>query len=521
METNLSNNSLVFGKNACPYIVSVEPLDDQCLIFQEINGTIQQTALPNVNWLLASKPLPKSTWKPLEGALHYKHEATYSTRETFLKARQFYRQYDTYSIYDPKESFMVKSGVTYFKDMQISDVSVLSFDIETTALKYNKNEKLLLISNTYRSQGKITRKLFAYDEYDSPLEMIEAWCDWVREMNPSIILGHNILGFDLKYLWDIARHFGGSLKLGRDGSDLTFARYESKFRKDQTQFLSYNKVHVFGREVIDTMFLSIKFDIAKKKYSSYGLKPIIAAESLEEKDRVFYDAAQIRHQYKNPEEWVKIKKYCETDSDDALKLYDLMAPTFFYFCQSVPKSWQGLTESATGSQLNSLFVRSYLQEGHSIPKATEGREFVGAISWGNPGIYNNCIKWDVASLYPSIMLQYEVYPKEKDPKKHFLQILQYFTDERLKNKKIAADEKSKYHNDLSESGKIAINSAYGMLGAQGISFNDPFQAARVTEIGREILKKAIKWATGKEYEDWNKNEGLDESQVRTVDGDSV
>lgn len=497
------SNPLVFGANSFTNIVSVEPLDDLCLIFFEDNGKIIQEALPNANWLLSRKKLPNSDWKELEGNLHFKYQASYQTRETFLKARQFYRGEDIYSIYDAKESFLIKSGVTYFKGMQIADVSVLSFDIETTGLEYKKGEKLLLISNTYRSQGKITRKLFAYDEYESQGEMLKAWCDWVREMNPSIILGHNILSFDLKYMQAIARSEDLFLNLGRDGSKLEFMHYESKFRKDQTQFLSYNKVKIFGREVIDTMFLAIKFDIAKKKYDSYGLKPIIKAEGLEDKDRVFYDASQIRHQYKNPIEWAKIKEYCITDADDSLKLYDLMAPSFFYFCQSVPKSWQGLVESATGSQLNSLFVRSYLQDGHSLPKATEGREFVGAISWGNPGIYSNCLKWDVASLYPSIMLQYEVYPREKDPKKHFLQILQYFTEERLKNKKIAEEQKSKYHKDLSESQKIAINSAYGMMGAPGLNFNDPAGAARVTELGREILKKAIKWATGKEYEEWN------------------
>lgn len=498
----MESNNLVFGKNQLPNIVSVEPLDEQCLIFQEIDGQITQTSLPNVNWLLASKPLPKSTWKPLEGTLHYKHEANYSTRETFLQARQFYRQYDTYSIYDPKESFMVKSGVTYFKDMQISDVSVLSFDLETTALKYNKNEKLLLISNSYRSCGKITRKLFAYDEYDSQLEMIEDWCDWVREMNPSVILGHNILGFDLKYLYDIARHFGGQLKLGRDGSNLRFAHYESKFRKDQTQFLSYNKVHVFGREVIDTMFLSIKFDIAKKKYSSYGLKPIIAAEGLEEKDRVFYDAAQIRHQYKKPEEWIKIKKYCETDSDDALKLYDLMAPSFFYMTSNIPKSFQEVISSASGSQINSMIVRSYLQDGHSIPKADPAGEFQGAISFGISGTYNNACRFDFSSMYPSIIRSYEVYPAHKDPNKNILKIVEYFTEERLKNKQLYMDTQEKYYDDLQSSQKIFANSMYGFMGTNGLNFNFPKGAETITRLGRELLNKTVLWASGQNIDYW-------------------
>src|SRR6185369_7695949 len=139
-------------------------------------------------------------------------------------------------------------------------------------------------------------------------EMIEEWCKWVREVNPSIICGHNIQSFDLGYIAFIADKFNVQLALGRDGSNLTFQNYESKFRKDATQFLHYHKAKIYGREIVDTLFLAIKYDVGRK-YESYGLKNIIKQEGLEVKDRQFYDAAKIRYNYHNKEEWSKIKSY--------------------------------------------------------------------------------------------------------------------------------------------------------------------------------------------------------------------
>ena len=221
----------------------------------------------------------------------------------------------------------------------------------------------------------------------------------------------------------IAEKENTALLLGRNDSKVTFDKYESQFRKESNQFIKYHKVHIYGREVVDTLFLSIKHDIATRKYSSYGLKNIIKQEGLEKPNRTFYDASQIRFNYTDKKEWQKIKDYCRDDSDDALALYDLMIRPFFYMTQSIPKSFQSVIESASGSQLNSMMVRSYLQEAHSIPKAHSQEVFEGAISFGNPGIYTNVFKIDISSLYPSIILQYEVYDSDKDPKANFLALV--------------------------------------------------------------------------------------------------
>lgn len=489
----MTYNPLIFGKDSTPNIVSCEVKNGSIELFIEKDGVLSTKVITNSYWILSST-LPASNWGNLQGGLHYKYGKRFTDKEEYDRVKySIYKKYDTYSIYDDKEAAMVLNGFTYFKDTKINEVSILSFDIESTGLVHNNSSKVLLISNTFRNVHGIERKLFAYDDYETEAEFFDAWCNWVREKNPSIMCGHNIFSYDLPYLAYNAEKAGTSLRLGRDESGIKFAKKESDFRIDGSKSLQYKKSFIYGREIIDTMFLSYKYDIGRK-YESYGLKSIIKAEGLEVKDRQFYDASQIRFTYKDEVEWKKIKQYATEDSDDALNLFDLMIPSYFYLTRSIPKSFQTMLTSASGSQINSFLVRSYLQDGHSVPKGTDAERFEGAISAGNPGVYYNAFKVDVASLYPSIMLQYEIYDRAKDPKAHFQKMVEYFTKERLDNKKKAKETGDKYYKDLEQSEKIVINSCYGMLGAQGLNFNSPSNAALVTRKGREILQSALDWA---------------------------
>lgn len=493
------NNNLINGKQTRLGfgVVSIEIKDDIAEVFiQNEDGSIEKKLDSNKFWILCNEN-PKN-WHRLKGDLHYKYGRQFTNRESFLKARQYLKTKDIFSIYDPKEAFMVLKGYSYYRGLKPKDISILSFDIETTTLEHNSNAKLLLISNTFRNKDKLERKLFAYDEFNDEGEMIKAWCKWVREIDPSIMCGHNINMFDLDYIQFIARKYDVDLELGRNGSIMTIDNYESKFRKDGSQFYNYRKHKIYGREIVDTLFLALKYDIGRK-YESYGLKSIIKHEDLEVKDRQFYDASKIRFTYNNSNEWSKIKAYATYDADDALALFDLMSPSYFYSAQSIPKSFQSITEGATGSQINSIMIRAYLQNEHSLPKASESVEFEGAISIGNPGIYKNVFKVDIASLYPSIMMQYEVYDKDKDPAGQFLELVKTFTKRRLEHKKLAKETGDQYYKDLEQSEKILINSMYGFLGSTGLLFNSPEKAAFVTRKGREILQTSIDWAINKGY----------------------
>jgi DNA polymerase elongation subunit (family B) len=490
---------LIFGNDNRENIVSIEVHDGYVEVFTEDESGVHSEFIDGNRYWLVAPHKYHNDFQRLKGNLYYNYLMEFETKQDYYIARKRLRGKDFFGISNSKESVMIYYGLTHFKGMTVDQPSILSFDIESTTLGLNSNSKVLLISNTYRKNGKVTKKLFAYDDYECEADFFDAWCDWVREVNPSIFIGHNIYSFDIPYLDYCAQRAGTSLKLGRDESDVQFSRYESKFRKDGSQFYHYKKFQIYGREVVDTLFLSIKYDIVKRKYENYKLKSIIKEEGLEKENRVHYDASLIRDNYKDPIEWKKIKEYCIDDSDDSLALYDLMISAYFYLSQSIPKSFQEIMVSASGSQINTLLIRSYLQKGHSLPKTSEAVEYEGGISRGNHGLFKDVFKIDVASLYPSIMLEYKVYDKRKDPYEHFLKMVDYFTKERLKNKKLGKETKKRYYKDLEQAQKIIINSAYGLLGATGLLFNSPTNAAFVTRKGRETLLKSIEWCEKKNF----------------------
>lgn len=492
------NEELLYGKNKTSRIVSLEVNDNEIEIFtRDENGELKKQYTTTRHWILTNDP--KSQWKKLKGENFYKYGIQFESRQEYEKKRRDLKKAgkDIYSIYDQKESSMVLKGLTYYKDLKPSDLAILSFDLETTGLLLNRDSKVLLISNTFRdSKGKITKKLFCYDDYESEGEMLTEWTKWVREMDPDVITGHNICSYDFRYLNFLARRAEIKLNLGRNNSPLEISNYESKFRKDGSQDLPYNKCKIYGREIVDTMFLSYKYDFARN-YPSYGLKPIIAYEKLEKPGRTFYDASKIRENYKNPVEWEKIKEYAKDDADDSLALFDLMAPAQFYLARSIPKSFQAITESATGSQLNSFLVRSYLQNGHSIPKSSQLDKVKGGISFGIPGIYSNVIKIDLKSAYPSQILRFKLFDSEKDPEGNFYKMVHHFTYERFDLKTQYKTTGDKYFSDREQASKIVINSAYGLMNTPGLNFNNSSIANKITEETRNVIENALQWASGK------------------------
>lgn len=493
-------DQILHGKNELPYIVAIEPEDTFATIYQEYKGKVTSSIINHEYWLLSGTQ-PSKDFTELKGELFYKYGKKYNLFEDWLRDKNTLRRanYNTYSINNPDEALMVKDGYTLFKSLSLKDVSCLAFDIEATGLTHDKTSKVLLISNIYRDGlGKVTKKLFAYDDYANEVEMLNDWCEWVKHKDPSVILGYNITAYDLPYMDYCMARNGMSLNLGRNNTKLKFENFERKYRVDGNRTISYKRPHIFGRQIIDVYFLSLKYDIGRK-YESYSLKWIIKFEGLESTDRVFYDASQIRFKYKDPKEWAQIKLYCEDDAVDVLNLYDLMANTYFLLAQYIPKSFQSIIESASGSQLNSMMVRSYLQLGHSLPKADDAYKFEGGISDGNPGIYKHALKVDAKSMYPSIIIGEKLFNKNKDPHGNLLHITEVMTKQRLYNREMFEKTNERKYKDLSDLNKVVINSLYGFLGAPGLLFNWIKGAEFVTKKGREIITEVVNWSNQNKF----------------------
>ena len=497
--TDFTIDELLYGKDDTQHIVNLEVKDDDVYIYTEVNGKVEVETYPMEYFILSATN--HNNMDRLTGNLFFEYKWTTEDGGEFKeKKNKIYGQREQYWFpYNVREMAMLNDGLTYFKGLQPEEVSILSFDIEAEGLKRYKNSEVYCIANTFRSKGKTIRKMFREDEYKNSKEMIDEWCSWVRTLDPTFICGANIYIYDLPYLDHVYRLQGGDgLHLGRDNSLMTVPKNPSQFRFDGSRTIPYKKCRIFGREIVDTWFLSMRYDIGRE-FPSYGLKPIIEHLGMVKKGRVFYDASKVKEGWAIPEEREKIVEYCKFDGDDALALYDLMIPAYFALTRYLPMTLEDVLVSASGAQLNNLMIRSYLMKGHSIPMPSDQVNFQGAFSYGKPGVHKNVFKIDVASLYPSIMRQYKIYDPDKDPLKHLLTFVDIFTDERLENKRLYKETGDEYYNALQAAQKIVINSFYGFLGASGLHFNYFHGASEVTRHGRAILNHAALYYCGGEF----------------------
>jgi DNA polymerase elongation subunit (family B) len=161
-----------------------------------------------------------------------------------------------------------------------------------------------------------------------------------------------------------------------------------------------------------------------------------------------------------------------------------------------PRRYERLADAgpATGV-LDPLLVRAYLRAGAALPahQPGDGTQHAGAALYlFAAGVAERIVKADVASLYPSLMRQFRIGPA-RDRLGVLLSLVDRLVEQRLAAKaraKAAAPGSTERHtNDaLSAAMKIIVNSAYGYLGAAGLTrFADVHAANEVTRHGRQVL----------------------------------
>src|SRR5213079_2739228 len=144
-----------------------------------------------------------------------------------------------------------------------------------------------------------------------------------------------------------------------------------------------------------------------------------------------------------------------------------------------------------------LFLREYFRQRHSIPELPMPRAFEGGYTdIFFTGVARDVWHCDITSLYPSVILQFDCFPATDQLQifRHLLTDVRAFRLEAKAEMRAEKDcAKQQHLQALQNTFKILLNSFYGYLGfAQG-HFADFDAAARVTQIGRDLLKKMIEW----------------------------
>lgn len=507
----IENTPLLFGHDRRTGIVAVETAGHFVRVFFRTARGVHFHDEPFRPFILVSDPLlvhgckTACSIRQLSGEALFRYQLQFDSWNDCLTARDFLAsttgqtttgaQAPYLFIPDPVHQYLLSSGATLFKGIEFSELRSLTLDIETFCCEgYN-------FSNPERAEDRII-SIACRDSHGqetvlrgdrlSESDMLLALNDIIRTSDPDVIIGHNIFRFDLDYIGKRARRHGITLKWGRNGSP---PRISSGSRWNLAErSIDYPRWDVHGRHIIDTYFLVQHYDIAQRGLESHGLKQVARHFGVAAPERVYLEGNKISEQFtRNPE---LLYRYNLDDVRETESIYRILGYAWFLQTRIFPYSFQNCPLKGNATRINSLFLREYLHQGHSIPaRTTESPAFEGGYTeLPQAGIFGPVVHCDVASLYPSLMLTYRLKPS-RDVLGLFLPMLAELRRFRLEAKRAAresdAEDTRRYFDTLQQVFKVLINSFFGYLGAPLHNFSDPAAAAEVTRLGRVTIKAMI------------------------------
>lgn len=460
-------NRILFGHDPETRLLAVEQLSATTveLFRRGEDGALQRREEPLRPFLWVSEPidLPGVSYERLKGAEALQFLAECSDWDAFSSARNAFRAAGIahFAPSEPALQYLLRSGKTLFK--QLPAVRRLQIWIPPYDGVGDATEQPVRTVRLADSDGwSLTL------ENENERALLEAVTAAIRERDPDVIEGHDLFRGILHCLAARARRVRLKLAWGRDGSPL---RSRSSRLQIAEKAFAYPKFVTYGRHFVDTFVLAQFWDVSARELEGF---------TLEEVAEHFHLGAEPGG-----------------PTGQTAALSTLLGGSHFIQAQFFPYNFQDVVLRGNATKINTLFLREYLRQGHSIPVPPETRAFEGGYTdIFITGVLRNVWHCDVASLYPSVMLRFDCFPAG-DKLGIFRELLQDLRQFRLEAKAAlrgATDPGEVHHlQALQAAFKILINSFYGYLGfAQG-HFADFDAASRVTQTGRELLRAMVDW----------------------------
>ncbi|PQJ36384.1 DNA polymerase [Salinibacter sp. 10B] len=440
-------------------------------------------------------------FQTLSGDNFFRYLVVFETWNDYWDAvRQIERRTDSdeswpdeiYRVGSPTQQYLMQSGRTCLLDMTLDDLHRLQLDIEVYTeggfpSAERPEDKIIIVA--FSDNRGWTKLLHLQDGVDEAA-LLRQTVDVIRERDPDVIEGHNVFSFDLSYILDRCEMHGVDFAIGRDGS--MPRTYDSSMRFAE-RTVDYPAVDIVGRHVIDTYFQVMSFDVFSRDLPDYSLKTAARYFGLAPEERTYIEGVDISRAWR--EERDTLLDYALDDVIETKRLAGHLSGSTFYLAQMLPMTYGSSARRGPAAKIESLFVREYLRKRHALPRSEWGSQSMGGYTdIFRTGVMGPIVYADVESLYPSIMLNYDVKPTG-DSLDLFPQLLERLTDLRLETKedmRNAEDEEIRSELDARQSSyKVLINSFYGVLGFSLSVFNDFEEADRVARTGQEILRELI------------------------------
>lgn len=261
--------------------------------------------------------------------------------------------------------------------------------------------------------------------YDTESDLLVGFTEFIRENNPNIISGYNILCFDIPYMIARAKQNLCIYNFDQMGfHKFAHAKEETiKWSSSAYKNQSFEFLDADGRVFVDLLPL-VRRDF---KMSNYKLKTITEYFIGETKDPLsvkgIFKCYRLGMQRNEDGEYTKIAKkamgivgkYCVQDSVLVARLMDKL------------QTWVGLTEMAKicNVQVFTLYTQGQQIKVYSqlykhcmyenivvekdVYKVDENERYMGAhVFPPQPGKYTNVVPFDFQSMYPSTIIAYNI-----------------------------------------------------------------------------------------------------------------
>ncbi len=409
------------------------------------------------------------------------------------------------------------------------DLNIMSFDIEVynpVGAPRQEKDPILMIS---LADNKGFRKVITWKDFKTGLdyvevvsgerEMLERFVELVGERDVDILLGYNTDLFDFPYIHDRAKQLKVKLKLGRDGSEITFRK-----RRFATATRIRGRVHIDVYSMVN--FLAT---IGAIRLIHYTLENVY--KHLMGKEKPDFEFTEISDAWeRGGGKARKLLEYSMSDAQATLEIGLELLPPFFELTQIVQQSPFDVTRMTTGQLVEWLLIAEAYRVGELVPARPVGEEFlerfeetyVGAyVMEPVKGLHEDLVVFDFRSLYPSIIVTHNIDPSALNCKcckpsevvtvpelgyrfctkrRGFIpKTLEKLIQERVKLKQRMKNLKkgSKEYRSLDAQQwalKIIANSFYGMLGYARARWYFKQCAESVTSFGRHYIRNTIKMA---------------------------
>ncbi|KKL25309.1 hypothetical protein LCGC14_2406610, partial [marine sediment metagenome] len=229
-------------------------------------------------------------------------------------------------------------------------------------------------------------------------QMLENFIDYIEKRNPDYLLGWNIESYDIPYI--LKRM--DNLDLQKENLSIIKKVYYKQTTEISSHKFSSFFITIGGTGIFDLMSASQRLWLGK--YCGYSLNKMSKEYLNQEK----IDVNDIDYSYEH--EFDKLIEYNIKDVELCIELDDKL---------ELFKKFQSFQDIISINVNNTLvmsqnIVQYFLQMTNTI-LLTAGQEqqktFKGAIVLDSvPGIFEKCYKFDFASMYPSIILTYNISP---------------------------------------------------------------------------------------------------------------